>query len=333
MYKNYYFSKENTLSVRLEKDLFVDSRINEVPISDGKYFYPYLSEVTNNSIVKFDEIKNILYQFSRNNVVDFDNILRSKNINQKIESLSTILLCVQRSDLKLNYFILAEKIVDNIHECNYCSDDLRNDDFNAECEIIAECIEKISLDELFVFLNEHLSKITNLFVMEEICNILKHRDFKDKQQTIDCILDSYNSLCESILDESINLYSDENYRFRNIIGLNRYCIKNNKVNELKIYYEKNINSLNVMRFLGDCLQMGYSLIGNDKSYIYSINLEYWNNFDDTVKFIDSRVQNYVPKNETEKMILEIYNNSKNNKKNDDNKFYSNELIQFAGNIS
>lgn len=81
-------------------------------------------------------------------------------------------------------------------------------------------------------------------------------------------------LCESILNEKINLYSDQNYRFRNIIGLNRYCIKNNKVNELKIYYEKNINSLNVMRFLGDCLQMGYSLIGNDKSYIYSINLEY-----------------------------------------------------------
>ena len=173
-----------------------------------------------------------MYQFSRNNVVDFDNILRSKNINQKIESLSTILLCVQRSDLKLNYSILAEKIVDNIHECNYCSDDLRNDDFNAECEIIAECIEKISLDELFVFLNEHLSKITNLFVMEEICNILKHRDFKDKQQTIDCILDSYNSLCESILDESINLYSDENYRFRNIIGLTRYCKKNGYISKM-----------------------------------------------------------------------------------------------------
>lgn len=333
MYKNFYFSKNYTLSVRMETDLFVDSRINEVPISDGNYFYPYLSEVMNNSIVKFDEIKKTLYQFSRNDAVEFDDILRSKNINQKIENLSIILLCVQRSDLKLNYSMVAEKIVDNIHECNYCSDNLRNDDFYFECEIIAKCIEKISLDELIVFLNEHLSKITNLFVMEEIGNILKHKDYEHNNEKMNCILNSYNSLCESILNEKINLYSDQNYRFRNIIGLNRYCIKNNKVNELKIYYEKNINSLNVMRFLGDCLQMGYSLIGNDKSYIYSINLEYWNNFDDTVKFIDSRVQNYVPKNETEKMILEIYNNSKNNKKNDDNKFYSNELIQFAGNIS
>ena len=134
-----------------------------------------------------------------------------------------------------------------------------------------------------------------------------------------------------MLNEKIDLYSNENYSFRNMSGLTRYCINGQEI-LLKEYVMHIIDRNNIIRFLTDSIDYGVAFLGETTFNTYSVHLDLWNKINLSVDYIEKIINEYVPKNETEKIVIDIYEKSKNGD-DMDNHYQTKEIIQFAGKIN
>ena len=93
-----------------------------------------------------------------------------------------------------------------------------------------------------------------------------------------------------------------------------------------------IDRNNIIRFLTDSIDYGVAFLGETTFNTYSVHLDLWNKINLSVDYIEKIINEYVPKNETEKIVIDIYEKSKNGD-DMDNHYQTKEIIQFAGKIN
>lgn len=114
-------------------------------------------------------------------------------------------------------------------------------------------------------------------------------------------------------------------------GLTRYCINGHEI-LLKEYVMHIVDRNNIIRFLTDSIDYGVAFLGETTCNTYSVNLELWNKISLSVDYVEKIITEYVPKNETEKIVVDIFEKSKKGNEMD-NYYQTKEIIQFAGKIS
>ena len=111
---------------------------------------------------------------------------------------------------------------------------------------------------------------------------------------------TYQSLCATILNDQIDLYSDKYYHPLNIHGLYGYCGEA-KASIFKSYVRSIASSKNIYRILWDVTSHS---IGEE--YNYSLSSKDLALFFDDETIVDRLLKGTFPKNESEEFIMSIY---------------------------
>lgn len=117
----------------------------------------------------------------------------------------------------------------------------------------------------------------------------------------------HKSLCKTVFDNNINLYSNDYYHPRNIRGLYSYC-KEVCPEAFKPYIASIISEQSIYRIIWDITARS---IGSE--YSYSISKESLDIFFDDTTIIENIFSSTQPKTESEKFVKEIYMSFKDGK--------------------
>lgn len=330
-FKEHYCKENRLFQSDMDVNLLEISRHNEIPIHDSLYFGAYMSGVKNNSIKTHEYYKKLLIKMEKNNIKSLSEIFSSPNYEEKNEKLQNLLICLKSTSEPLNYKLLAEIIIKYIRKCNFVNSFNKSSDFNFESNILYECLQKMELSNFKQFFDEQLESYKFLFLLSELQRYFRNDKSSDGMGKYSYLVEKYNLLCKSVLNEKIDLYSNENYSFRNMSGLTRYCINGHEI-LLKEYVMHFVDRNNIIRFLTDSIDYGVAFIGETTFNTYSVNLELWNKINLSVDYIEKIITEYVPKNETEKIVIDIFEKSKKSNEMDSH-YQTKEVIQFAGIIS
>lgn len=330
-FKEHYCEVNRLFQSDMDVNLLEIFRHNEIPIHDSLYFGAYMSGVKNNSIKTHEYYKKLLIKMEKNNIKSLSEIFSSPNYEEKNEKLQNLLICLKSTSEPLNYKLLAELIIKYIRKCNFVDSFNKSSDFDFESNILYECLQKMESSNFKQFFDEQLASYKFLFLLSELQRYFRNDKSSEGIKRSSYLLEKYNFLCETVLSEKIDLYSNENYSFRNMSGLTRYCINGHEI-LLKEYVMHIVDRNNIIRFLTDSIDYGVAFLGETTCNTYSVNLELWNKISLSVDYVEKIITEYVPKNETEKIVVDIFEKSKKGNEMD-NYYQTKEIIQFAGKIS
>lgn len=330
-FKEYYCKVNRLFQSDMDVNLLGISRHNEIPIHDSLYFGAYMSGVKNNSIETHEYYKKLLIKMEKNNIKSIIEIFTSTNYEEKKEKLQNLLICLKSTSEPLDYKLLAEIIIKTIRKCNFVDSFNKSSDFDFESNILYECLQKMESSNFKQFFDEQLASYKFLFLLSELQRYFRNDKSSEGMEKYCYLLEKYNFLCESVLNKKVDLYSNENYSYRNMNGLIRYCM-NGHEDLLREYVIHIVDENNIIRFLTDSINYGVAFLGETTFNTYSVNLELWKKISLSVDFIERLIAEYVPKNEIEKKVIDIFEKSKIGD-DMDNHYQTKEIIQFAGKIS
>ena len=110
----------------------------------------------------------------------------------------------------------------------------------------------------------------------------------------------FQSLCATVLNHQIDLYSDEYYHSQNIHGLYSYC-RETGTSTFKSYIKSVASSQNIYRILWDATTHSVG-----ERYSYSLSSNNLALFFDDETVVDGLLKETSPKNESEQFIMSIY---------------------------
>ena len=110
----------------------------------------------------------------------------------------------------------------------------------------------------------------------------------------------YQSLCATVLNDQINLYSDEYYHSQNIYGLYNYCSGTNS-NTFQLYIRSVASSKNIYRLLWDATARSVG-----ERYYYSLSAKDLALFFSDEAIVDRLLTETHPHNESEQFVMSIY---------------------------
>ena len=179
--------------------------------------------------------------------------------------------------------------------------------------IIANLLNKVSSDDMIIFCNMFANG-NKINEMHQILYWMQH-DQNSNDKNINKLEETYKYCCQNIINNNINLYSDDNYSYRNIWGL-YYHDKDKTV----CYIENIICDKYVFRLLNDIVSRSIGTNG----YGYSIRKE---NIEALAPNID--IDELIKKHGTElstdeKFIKEIYEHYKSEKDDFNDTIYTTE---------
>lgn len=179
--------------------------------------------------------------------------------------------------------------------------------------IIANLLNKVSSDDMIIFCNMFANG-NKINEMHQILYWMQH-DQNSNDKNINKLEETYKYCCQNIINNNINLYSDDNYSYRNIWGL-YYHDKDKTV----CYIENIICDKYVFRLLNDIVSRSIGTNG----YGYSIRKE---NIEALAPNID--IDELIKKRGTdlstdEKFIKEIYEHYKFKKDDFNDAIYTTE---------
>lgn len=282
-------------------------------ICSAKYFDLYFNYSSNDYLIISKSIDDFLDAFSKlEDYNSMENLLKSvlnqisfDNQKEWFEQLqSRIKLC------KSNCYYLSKALFSLI----YTIDDSQY--FMAlsakqRCEIIIAQILCSCTDLDFSdFLSAAANEYGKIEIVRELAYWVEHQ--KDVNEDIIALrkkqLDQLQkSLCKTVFDNSINLYSNDYYHPRNIRGLYSYC-KEVCPEAFKPYIASIISEQNIYRIIWDITTQS---IGSE--YSYSISKESLDIFFDDTTIIENIFSNTQPKTESEKFVKKIYMSFKDGK--------------------
>lgn len=286
---------------------------NNMRICSAKYFDLYFNYSSNDYLIISKSIDDFLDAFSK--LEDYNSMKKLlKSVlnqisfdNQKewFEQLqSRIKLC------RSNCYYLSKALFSLI----YTIDDSQY--FMAlsakqRCEvIIAQILCSCADLDFSDFLSAAANEYGKIEIIRELAYWVEHQ--KDVNEDIIALrkkqLDQLQkSLCKTVFDNNINLYSNDYYHPRNIRGLYSYC-KEVCPEAFKPYIASIISEQNIYRIIWDITTQS---IGTE--YSYSISKESLDIFFDDTTIIENIFSNTQPKTESEKFVKKIYMSSKDGK--------------------
>jgi len=299
----------DNIIISRDNEKYRDSIINK-RIYNARFFDLYFTKDENEFIEIIQEIDEFI---KWNNVSEYQN----DEIEEKLEKILYLYNGINQKEIleifefyskyiKKNKYSILKYLINNQQ---YMENDIQFLDINTKmrAEIICSKIIKILSKEEAIKISQKIeSDYKNIYFISNILYFLnsdKEYNKKDNsEEVVNLINESYKILIENIFNNNINIYSTENYSRHNI-----GCImKDERIKKILEFIDK----YTVFKFLSDFITESIGTYG----YGYGFDIK---NFKEitTYKFIDGII-NKIDLNkisEIEKMIYEIYDESKTNK--------------------
>ena len=279
---------------------------NNMRICSGKYFDLYFNYASND------------FMSIHQSVLAFLNSIHSRaNPSYIIDALRTALTQISDEQQKEWFEQLQSQIGPRIVNYRNLSITLFNMIYNVDnslqflslsarqrCTlIIAQGLSSCSEQEFAEFLSNASYSYGKIEIIREIIYWYTNQNtFSDKNDSIrkNQLAQLYNNLCKTILEKSIDLYSDEYYHQKNILGLYSYCSESDP-QIFKQYIATIVSKENIYRILWDIITQG---IGEE--YLYSIDKKNIDIFFNDVADAEVVLQARDPKNNSEKFVKKVF---------------------------
>lgn len=282
-YFDLYFTREENDFIRLNKD--VESLVNSINNKEEfeQVFVDLVNKYNSDELKVFAEILNInLFKISDN------------------KALETI-LCLYRSENLFKDRILFFEL----------------DSYQRFCIVIADLLSKLTDQEFEKFKKAVHKDYKNLHLIYKIKYWVDNNKKKSIKYNFD-FDELFNEMCNKILDDNIDIYSNEYYSKGNIWAI--YHFDKDKVKE---YVTNNINSSNIYKFLADVISTS---VGSNQ-YGYRITKENIEALSENAD-IDNLLKKNTDKSDAKhELINEVYNLYKTGKNDFDSKVYRNDFIE------
>ena len=299
----------NNIIISRDNEKYRDSIINK-RIYNARFFDLYFTKDENEFIEIIQEIDEFI---KWNNNSEYQN----DEIEEKLEKILYLYNGINQKEI-LEIFEFYIKYIEKnkynilkylINNQQYMKNDIQFLGINTKrrAEIIcSKIIEILSKEEAIKISQKIESDYKNVYFISNILYFLnsdKEYNKKDNsEEVVNLINESYKILIENIFNNNINIYSNENYSRHNM-----WCImRDERIKKILEFIDK----YTVFKFLSDFITESIGTYG----YGYGFDIK---NFKEitTYKFIDGII-NKIDLNkisEIEKMIYEIYDESKTNK--------------------
>lgn len=282
-------------------------------ICSAKYFDLYFNYSSNNYLEISKNIDDFVLIIST--LKDYDSIenllksvlmqISSDNQKEWFEQLqSRIKLC------KSNCYYLSKSLFGLIHAVD---DSLYFMALSAKqrCEvIIAQILCSCTDLDFSDFLSAASNEYGKIEIIRELAYWVEHQKGANEEiiaSRKEQLEQLHKSLCKTVFDNNINLYSNDYYHPRNIQGLYSYC-KEVCPEAFKPYIASIISEQSIYRIIWDITARS---IGSE--YSYSISKESLDIFFDDTTIIENIFSSTQPKTESEKFVKEIYMSFKDGK--------------------
>lgn len=282
-YFDLYFTREENDFIRLNKD--VESLVNSINNKEEfeQVFVDIVNKYNSDELKVFAEILNInLFKISDN------------------KALETI-LCLYKSENLFKDRILFFEL----------------DSYQRFCIVIADLLSKLTDQEFEKFKKAVHKDYKKLHLIYKIKYWVDNNKKKSIKYNFD-FDELFNEMCNKILDDNIDIYSNEYYSRGNIWAI--YHFDKDKVKE---YVTKNINSSNIYKFLADVISTS---VGSNQ-YGYRITKENIEALSENAD-IDNLLKKNTDKSDAKhELINEVYNLYKTGKNDFDSEVYRNDFIE------
>lgn len=175
-------------------------------------------------------------------------------------------------------------------------------------------LEEIEINVIQEFADEISVKYDKLYMIDQILYWFQNtRSFKtDEIKRKENILkESFSRMCEKVIEEKINIYSDSYYVRYNVWGLIRYLkVKENRTDIVHKYIAQIISEENIFRVMGDMISQSVA-----KMYGYKITDENFEIFFEDTSLLDLLLRRVIPKTQSEEFVLEVYEKFKSDEVN------------------
>lgn len=314
------YVKKYSAGQNLENDsnfIVSDSSYPEIAksksICSAKYFNLYFTQSSNDYL----EIGNLIDIFVdqinsqeelNSKVILFKELLESVHYSYHQELMERLQLYVENFNEQTLYD-LTILLFNNLENVN---DSMSFMSLNAKSRleiIIWELLQRITEGDYNTFLETIRTSYNKLQYINSILYWFESdKEGKCIAGREDKLLEVYKSMGENIINQSLNLYNDAIYSPKNIWGL--YSLYKEDEPVLKQYFKRIINEENIFRFLYDITNTSMG-----STIKYSISKKNINHFT-TVDVIDEILKNAEVKTKDQEFILEVYNNFKDDIRDD-----------------
>ena len=291
---------------------FKDPRASEIArhsrICSGKYFDLYFSHSTNNFLEVHKKIKQFIQE--GNSVVSIVDAIKvitktmgtltKENHNEWVEQLQ----CHIPDILPCKAYYVASALYATIYDFNDSKEFLALTPQSRAEYILSELLVICTDKEFEEFQEITTDDYGRLKVIESIGYWLDHSDAQNQElakKRAGLITLQYNTMCEKILTNGINIYSDEFYHKGNAWVVYRYCEKSKIVPQFTDYIMGILTPATVYKVLWDISSLS---IGDN--YVYSINDESIKLFCNNEELLSNLVQNTPPRTTDEEFVNKIY---------------------------
>ena len=311
------YKKGNTLkSTNLFSDPLAEQIKKESRICDGKYFDLYFSYSTNDYVVIRRDIESLISDM--NSIAHTTDDVELKAVAQAIQNHLLSFKSddhrewVERLQLHLSdivqerMFSVAVALYTMINHFDHSGSMLGYGlDAHTRIEyIISELLLKCTEKEFEEFISIISKDYRQLRVIR---SILQWMSSEKREQTEVRIKRSerlkmqFNNICRQILEQHINLYSDNNYYPKNTWGLYSYCKAHDDTESFSAYISKILSPASVYRILWD---LTTTSIGD--SYAYSISDENFRIYIIDADLADNLVKERPPQSKDEEFVFNVY---------------------------
>jgi dephospho-CoA kinase len=326
-FRDKYFS-DRVLDYRRTGGLISYDRSNyyktnkEKRIYDGKFFDLYFTNISN----EFLEIDILINNFVKNindikknqNDINVEYMKLLNLYNNFIQKYTLETLEYYLDDIQENKLELTKVMYNNIRYCDNTLLFFGGLTSRSRAEVlVSNMICKLNNDDFNKFLTYIENDYKNLYVIREINYWLnpENRHSKDSNEEYYNLFSSkYESIKNTIIDNSINIYSDTNYGIHNI-----YCFWGNDEQLKNI--SKKINKNTVYKFLADMI--GTS-VGSGYGYRIREDVEKVIKTKELEKILDKA----TPKDEKERFILKVFEATKETKSDFDDGYRTDKYFDF-----
>lgn len=279
-----------------------------VPIYSLKFFELYFSYGSNEFLDVTNEVDKLIDLLNKSdNMEDIQNafndvLFYARNDTQK-ERLEVFQL--HSDEIPINKLLVVIMLIWNhIYDIDDTPQFLKLSARSRATIILSMLLIRASLDDIDSFIEIIKSNFRNLKYINDIIYWIQSSKLNTPQNIKQLFEDLYTNMCERIINDRIDLFSDEYYRQYNIsIGLfSFYKESEDKDNILKNYILSIYKDKYVYRAIADILTMGTGSHG----FSYGLNE---NSFD--ILYIDENtikesIENNPPNNHSEEIIKDIF---------------------------
>lgn len=310
--KNYQ-KKSNTTDGLAADEATYKEIITKCSIRSGNYFDLYFSyNGTNSSRI-------------RENVLSIVETVKSGVKDKAIHDIILKEVCTLNAEDQRTWFevlhqfkeaipekdcvVVAKAIFDNLPLIEDNSEFLRLSAKRRAHLIIETLLEKCSIEDFKLFLESNMNAYGLLNSIRGIkywfvYSCKRNPENADLKNKFEIFQNSYQQICEDIMKNNINLYSDEYYSQHNIWGI---C---------DVYRQEDGDEIDekVKQYLGTCFEEKYVyriLADAVQCYVgsgfrYELDEDNIKNLNINLAKVDIAISNYPPKTDSERFIFEVY---------------------------